>query len=314
MKDRYKKVALFGIGTIGAGLAAYFALKGIEVYVYARSDRGKARLAAVIDTYRNLGIIDENTDLAALVHFSADPKEVFSDVYFVQESATEDIEEKRVNIALMEEYLPAEAIIASSSSGIPVTVMAEGAKHPERIIVAHPFNPAYLLPLMELCGGEQTTQEVLDEAVEFYKACGKVPVVMKKEKAGFIANRLAHAVWREEVAMVAEGVCTLEDADNALCFGPGLRWAAFGPAMNYELGGSEDGLKGIIEKFGSTSDRIFADLSNMAKTPDGFANTAGEQMPEYIEKLPEHVGHTRGDIAAFRDGLIVELLKMHNKF
>lgn len=115
------------------------------------------------------------------------------------------------------------------------------------------------------------------------------------------------------MAMVTEGVCTLEDADNALCFGPGLRWSTMGPALNYELGGSDDGLKGIIEKFGATSDAIFADLSCMKQTPEGFAELAGEQMKSYMEHLPEYIGHERTDIAAFRDSTIVELLKRHKK-
>jgi carnitine 3-dehydrogenase len=243
-----KKIAMYGAGTIGGGFAAYFALKGLDVNVYVRSEASKQRaipkIQEPIDSYIKYGIIESGDELWKKIHITTDPEEAFTGVYFVQENGAEDIKQKHEMVAIMEKYMPADGIIASSSSGTPATLIAEKAQHPERIIVGHPFNPAYLLPLIEICPGEKTDPAVVEEARKFYKLHDKAPVVMRKEKRGFIANRLMHALWREEIALVCEGVCSLADADDAWTFGPGLRLAAFGPAMNYELGGGELGLKG----------------------------------------------------------------------
>ncbi len=313
-----KKVAIFGGGTIGGGFAAYYALKGLKVEVFEAVDASveyaKGVISNVCKSYVELGMLENAEDAKKLITISTDPKEVFEGASFIQENGKEDIEEKRKIIAQIEQYAPEDTVIASSSSSIPPSVLAEGAKHPERIIVAHPFNPSYLLPLVEIAGGEKTEQKYIDIAVEFYKDVDKVPVVMKKEKVGFIANRLAHAVWREELAMVMEGVCTLEDADNALTFGPGLRWAALGPALNYELGAGDAGIHGMLEKFAGTAEMVFSDLSDMSKLPDGAGEACEEGMKTLIADLPDNIGKSHEEIAAFRDAMIVSLLKQHQKF
>ena len=308
---------MYGAGTIGGGLAAYFALKGLEVNVFVRSEssieRAKPKVQQAIDTYVKYGICESGEAIWGNIHFMLDPKEAFEDVYFVQENGAENAEQKHEMIKVMEAYLPEEAIISSSSTGMPVSVIAEGAKHPERIIVAHPFNPSYLIPLMEISKSEKTEQKYVDWAVEFFKAYDKTPVVVLKDKPGFIANRLAHALWREEVALVTEGVCTLEDADNAIAYGPGLRWGIMGPAMGYELGAGDMGLGEMLRRYSASSNGIFADLSNFSATPENFPSIAEEQMPQFKENLPEHMGHTIPEIAAFRDQMLVEMLKMHKK-
>ncbi|MBR4394696.1 MAG: 3-hydroxyacyl-CoA dehydrogenase family protein [Oscillospiraceae bacterium] len=310
-----RKIAMYGAGTIGSGLAAFFALKGLDVVIYVRSDasveRAKPKVENAVNTYVKYGICDSAEDVLARIRYTTDPKEAFTDVMFVQENGKEDIEQKHEMVRIMEEYLPEDAIISSSSTGMPATLIAEGAKHPERIIVSHPFNPAYLIPLMEICAGEETEQKYVDCAVEFFRANDKMPVVMKKEKPGFIANRLAHALWREEVALVSEGVCSIEDADNAIAFGPGLRWNIFGPAMGYELGAGEMGLGEMLRRYAASSNAIFADLSNFSETPAVFPAIAEKEMPDYKADLPDHVGHTIPEIAAFRDAMIVAALRMH---
>ena len=234
-------------------------------------------------------------------------------MYFVQENGPENTEEKHKMVAVMEQYLPEDAIIASSSSGTPVTLIAAEAKHPERIIVAHPFNPAYLLPLIEICGGEKTDPAVIQQAIDFYKMYDKAPVYVKIEKNGFIANRLMHALWREEIALVCEGVCSMEDADNAWTFGPGLRLAAFGPAMNYELGGGDLGLRGCAIKFGAMTDAVFADISDMKKVPAEWADLSGDSIGPEMAHFPPVIGNTKPQIASFRDNIIIRLLKMHER-
>ncbi len=310
-------VAMYGAGTIGGGLAAYFALKGLTVNVYVRSEasieRAKPRVQMAIDAYRKYDLARDGDDLWSRVHFTTDPEKAFTGVYFVQENGAENVEQKREMVALMERYLPAEAVIASSSTGIPTSLIAQGAQHPERIIVAHPFNPAYLIPLVEICKGEKTEQRFVDWAVALYKRCDKTPIVLQKEKAGFVANRLAHALWREEVALVCEGVCTIEDADNAVAYGPGLRWGIMGPALGYELGAGDMGLGEMLRRYVSSSNAIFADLSNFSATPETFPDIAQQQMPAFMAALPEHIGHDHKSIAAFRDRMLVEMLRMHQK-
>jgi len=312
-----KTIAMYGAGTIGGGFAAYFSLKGLNVNVYVRSEasigRATPKVQEAIDSYVKYGIAKDADDLWSRIKFTLDPKEAFEGVYFVQENGAENMDQKHEMIAVMEQYLPDDAIIASSSSGMSVTKIAEGAKHPERIIVGHPFNPAYLLPLIEICGGEKTSPEVIQQAREFYKMYDKAPVVLNKEKNGFIANRLMHALWREEIALVTEGVCSMADADDAWTFGPGIRLAAFGPAMNYELGGGELGLKGCAIKFGAMTDAVFADISDMKKVPSTWADQSGDEIGPLMENFPEVIGHTKPEIASFRDNLIINVLKMHNR-
>lgn len=312
-----KTIAMYGAGTIGGGFAAYFALKGLDVNVYVRSEESKTRalpkIQEPIDSYIKYGIVDDGQKIWDKIHITTDPAEAFTGVYFVQENGAENMDQKHEMIAVMEQYLPEDAIIASSSSGMSVTKIAEGAKHPERIIVGHPFNPAYLLPLIEICGGEKTSPEVVEQARQFYKMYDKAPCVLNKEKKGFIANRLMHALWREEIALVTEGVCSMADADDAWTFGPGLRLAAFGPAMNYELGGGDLGLRGCAIKFGAMTNGVFADISDMKEVPETWADMSGDQIGPLMEALPEVIGNTKPEIASFRDNTIIELLKMHHR-
>ena len=311
-----KKIAMYAAGTIGGGFAAYFSLKGLQVNVFVRGeDKVQAiqKIQEPIDAYVSHGIADSAEDLWSRIHITTDPRDAFEGVLLVQENGAENLDQKHEMIAVMEEYMPAEGIIASSSSGFTATLLAEKAKHPERIIVAHPFNPSYLLPLIEICVGEKTSTEIVELAREFYKLHDKAPVVMLKEKRGFIANRLMHALWREEIALVCEGVCSMADADDAWTFGPGLRLAAFGPAMNYELGGGDLGLRGCAIKFGPMTNAVFADISDMKEVPEKWADLSGDEIGPLMENLPEAIGNTKPEITGFRDNAIIELLKLHKK-
>ena len=312
-----KTIAMYGAGTIGGGFAAYFALKGLNVNIYVRSEgsieRAKPKVQVAIDTYVKYGLAASADEIWSKIKWTTDPAEAFTGVYFVQENGAENLEQKHQMVATMEQYLPEDAIIASSSSGTPVTLIASEAKHPERIIVAHPFNPAYLLPLIEICGGEKTSPETIALAREFYKKYDKAPVVLNKEKNGFIANRLMHALWREEIALVTEGVCSMADCDDAWTFGPGIRLAAFGPSLHYELGGGDLGLKGCAIKFGAMTDAVFADISDMKKVPDTWADQSGDEIGPLIANLPPVIGNDKAHIADFRDNVIISVLKMHKR-
>ena len=312
-----KKITICGAGTIGAGLAAYFALKGLAVTVFEKEEAflasAKKNVEQVANTYCVYEIVENEEKVLKNIIYTVDPNTAFADAAFVQENCPEKIEIKREMIRLMENYLPEDAIISSSSTGMPAGKIAEGAMHPERILVSHPFNPSYLIPLMEISKSKWTEQKYVDWAVEFFKLYDKTPVVVLKDKPGFVANRLSHALWREEMALVTEGVCTLEDADNAIAYGPGLRWGIMGPALGYELGAGNLGLGEMLRRYADSSNAIFADLSNLAETPAEFPEIAETQMAELKKNLPEHIGHDIPQIAAFRDEMLVKLLKMHRK-
>ena len=317
--NELKTVACYGAGTIGGGFAAYFAMKGLDVNVYVRSEasaeRAEKAIATPLDSFVRNGVIPggERQKIRDKIHVTTDPAAALKDVLFIQENGAENLEQKHQIIEVIESHAPDSAIIASSSSGMSVTKIAEKSKHPERILVAHPWNPAHYIPLIEICLGEKTSQSAIDFTVQFYKHVDKEPIVMKKEKVGFVANRLAHALWREQLALVEEGVCTMEEVDKAVCYGPGLRWGIMGPALAYELGGGDEGLVGCVKKFGEMTNTVFGDISNMERTPDDYMDMAVREMPPYIKNLPEHIGHTHAEIAAFRDRMLVNLLKLHGK-
>ena len=314
------KIALYGAGRIGGDLAAYFAFKGLEVSVYVRSDaaaeRAKLAVQAPVDSYLRYGLVANSAALLRKISITTDLAVAFNDAYFIHENGADILNQKHEIIAEIERYAPEDAIIASSSSCIPAAKIAENAKRPERVIVAHPFGPAYLIPLIEICRGEKTSDEVVQNAVEFYRAHGKTPIVLRKDNTGFIANRLALALWREELALVDEGVCTLEEADNAVCFGPGLNWGIMGPAMGYGLSLWERGLYGRTTRPDDDEDMAGdADdgLPEMAVTPEKWPDISEEQLMPLMANMPCHVGTTKQEIASFRDYMLIEMLKIHQK-
>lgn len=313
-----KRVVCYGAGTIGGSFAAFFSLKGLRVTVFVRSDesaqRARRAIQTPIDAFVAHGFAGSSGQIWESINITTDPVEAFSDCQFIQENGEENYEAKQHMLGVVDKYAPPDAIFATSSSGLLVSEMARLFAHPERCIGAHPFNPAHFIPLIEITKGEKTSKAVIDTAVEFYRSVGKEPIVLQKEMVGFVANRLAHALWREEIALVCEGVVTLEECDKAICYGPGLRWAIFGPAMHYELGGGELGLRGCAIKFGAMTNMVFEDISDMKKVPEEWADLSGEQIIPIKEHMPDFVGHNNEDIARFRDYMLVEILKMHNKF
>ena len=313
-----KKVACVGSGTIGSSFAAYFALKGYPVNVYDVSDaaleNGRKGVQAVLDSLREENVVTDAQarEILGRITYTTDPAEAFGDVQFIQENGPENLEIKQSIVATLDQYAPDDCVIASSTTGMRISDITANSPKAGRCVGAHPWNPPHLIPLVEISKGERTDPQAVQTAVDFYRAVDKEPIVMKKEKLGFVANRLAHALWREEVAIVSEGVCTLEECDTALLFGPGLRNAIFGPGMIYELG-SAAGLRGTVEKFAQTSEAIFADLSNASRYPDGFGEMVDGQIKDEVARLPGFKGKTHEEQARWRDHMLVELLKLHHK-
>ncbi len=302
-------ICVFGCGTIGSSWAGFFASKGLSVRMYdvsekARAD-GRARALHAIDGLVAHGLCDgaaaERGKLALRV--CADPAEALAGVEFIQESVFERYDVKRATHEIIERHAPSQAIIASSTSGLLASKMQEGLKHPQRFLIAHPFNPPHLIPLVELVSGPETAPAVLKQCYDFYAALQKVPVVLNKEVPGHLANRLAAAVWREAIDLVARGVASVEDVDKALHAGPGLRWAFMGQHLTYHLNGGEGGYAKFFEHFGPALEVYFADLAKWDRIPDAAKKEVVAQTQASLH------GRSTADLVEWRDERLAILLR-----
>lgn len=247
-----RRVCCIGAGPIGAGWAAYFLAQGYIVSSYMHDSSEEDALRSLIDDawigLSELGLAD-GASLANL-SCSDDLAEAVDGAEFIQESAPENLELKQALYARLGELAPPNVVIASSTSGLPMTDIQADCATPHRTVVGHPFNPPYLLPLVEMVTGEKTSDDALNWLVSFYQVAGKAPLVLKKEIPGFIATRLQEAVWREALHMIDAGEASVEDIDFAIVNGPGPRWAMMGPCLTYHVGGGEGGMEYCLEQFG----------------------------------------------------------------
>ena len=312
------KVTCYASGVIGSSWATNFILKGCDVTIYdvaqAPLDRARETIYANLSDLAAHDCLHGQTVDALLQHvvFTTDVQSALCDAEFIQESGPEQLTIKQSFVELFDRLAPADCIIASSTSGLRISDITANSAYPERYIGAHPFNPPHLIPLVELTKGEKTTESTITKALEFYRSMGKEPVVLQKEKAGFIANRISHSVLREVMSLVNEGVCSVEDVDKALTYGPGLRWAAVGQIMVGELstvGGVREGTR----RFQALNESLFRDLENRTEVPQNWADTAEAGIAEEMAHMPDCIGHTTEEIAQFRDQVLISLLKLHGK-
>jgi 3-hydroxyacyl-CoA dehydrogenase len=222
---------------------------------------------------------------------------------FVQENAPEREPVKQALLARIDAVLPSEVIIASSSSGLLISRLQAGCRHPERCVIGHPFNPPHLIPLVEVVGGGRTAPATIEGALAFYKAIGKRPIHIRREVAGHVANRLQAALWREAVHLVAAGVASVADVDTAISEGPGLRWALMGPHLTFHLAGGSGGMAHFLEQLGPPLESWWDDLGDPQLTPEvRQALTAGVSA--------EAEGRDIATLAAERDRFLVDLLAL----
>ena len=201
--------------------------------------------------------------------FTADAGAAAAGADFVQENGPEREDVKHRLFAVLDEAARPEVVLASSSSGLLPSVIARGApRHPERVLIGHPFNPPHLIPLVEVVPGEKTAQEAVAAAIAFYAAVGKKPIRLRQEVPGHIANRLQAALWQEAYSLVERGVATVADIDTAIANGPGLRWAVLGPFLNQHLSGGPGGIAHILEHLGPPTEKWWRDLGQVTLTPE----------------------------------------------
>lgn len=260
------QIAIIGAGLIGTAWAALFRHHGAQVRIWDTCPDTLAtlqdRMAVPLAQLAALSGPDQpDGDLT----ICSSLEQAVAQADLVQENAPENIAVKHALYRLIEPAMAPGAILASSTSALTWSELAPGLSDPSRLITAHPFNPPHLVPLVELYG---TDPNRLDRAEEIYKAAQRVPVRLKKDATGHIANRLASALWREAVFMVQDGIADVEDIDKALVNGPGLRWSVMGAHMAYHLGGGAGGIAGYLAHLGPSQERRWAALGQPSLTPD----------------------------------------------
>ena len=302
--DLIQRVAVVGAGTIGASWSAFFLANGLDV-IAVDPVRDEADLRRAIDgmlpALESLGL--EPCADSSRLQFSAQIGVELAAAQFVQESVPERLTIKRETLRALESVIGPQVIVSSSSTALlPSDIQAE-ARHPQRMIVGHPFNPPHLIPLVEIVGGMQTAPHALAWALEFYQAIGKAPVLMKKEAYGHVANRLTAALFREAVHLVAEGITTVEDIDEVVTQGPGLRWALQGPFTTYHLAGGAGGIAHYMRHLGPTQEARWRTLGEPKLTADLVA--------QIVSDVQESVaGLSVAQLTSIRDAGLVELHRL----
>lgn len=308
LSGQVTKAAVIGAGTIGAGWAAAFVSRGLEVNVYDPRDDAEAYVRRYIDQAWPIISKLEGADQDGRdkLTFCDTVAKAVDGVDMVQESGPEDLPLKRALLEQIGGSLPGHAFVASSSSGLLVSEMQAGLGFAERLVLGHPFNPPHLMPLVEVVGGKATDESVINCALAFYRAIGKHPIRLNREVPGHIGNRLAAALWREAVHLAAEGVASVADIDAAVRQGPGLRWACMGPHLTYHLGGGQGGLRHFIEHLGPAFELWWADLGE----PKLSAETV-KTLCAGVED--EAAGRTLASLAAERDQALLAILETRQR-
>ena len=237
---------------IGSGWAARALAKGLDVIAWDPAPGSEARLrSAVANAWPALVRVGLAKGASRRrLTFTSDLDSAVRDADFVQESSPEDEGLKRALLADIDGMARPDVVIASSSSGLLPSRIQARCRHPERVLIGHPFNPVYLLPLVEVVAGSRTRLAAVKRAEAFYLRLGMRPLRVDHEIAGYISDRLQEALWREALHMVADGVATTEEIDAAIVFGPGLRWAFMGTFLAFHLAGGDGGMRHMLEQFG----------------------------------------------------------------
>ena len=248
-----ESIACIGMGVIGCGWASHFSGQGIKVHAWDPDSKSEDLFKRTVEqawpSMEKLGLA--NGASPDLVIFHKKIEEAVENCSLVQESSPERLELKQELLSTIDKACATDCVIASSTSGYLVSDLALNCTvAPERVVVGHPFNPVYLLPLVELVAGPQTSVSAMDRAENIYSNSGKTVLRLEKEIDGFIADRLQEAMWREALHMVANGEATVEQLDLSITAGPGLRWALMGPMLTFHLAGGEGGMAHMLDHFG----------------------------------------------------------------
>ncbi|HXD66652.1 MAG TPA: carnitine 3-dehydrogenase [Solirubrobacteraceae bacterium] len=300
-----RSVGLLGAGVIGGGWAARFVLAGVDVRLF---DPSPEAATAAFDTLERARRAWRRLTLAPMpdegtLTLTASVEEAVAGVELVQESAPEREELKRALLAQASAAAPPGAIIATSTSGLLPTRLAAEMRGPERFVVGHPFNPVYLLPLVEVCGAQRTSPETVARTAAMYRSVAMRPLIVRHEIDGFIADRLLEALWREALWLVADDVATAEEVDDAIRYGAGLRWAAMGTFLTYRLAGGDAGMRHFMAQFGPALQLPWTHLTDVPELGD-----------ELLDKLvaqsdAQAGGRSIAELTRIRDDCLIAVLR-----
>jgi len=260
--SKIKTVGIAGSGLIGAGWAARFLARGLDVVCYDPAPEAQARVKAAVKVAwpSVLKLMGVKKVKKGKLSFTADVAEMAAKADHVQEAAPEREDLKIKLFADIDKAARPDVIIASSSSGFLPSRLQSKCTHPERVIVGHPFNPVYLLPLVEIVGGDKTSADALDRAATFYEGVGMKVLRLKKEIDGYICDRLQEALWREALHILDMDIGSTGDIDDAIVYSAGMRWAIMGSFMTYHLAGGPGGMRHFIAQFDPTLELPWTDL------------------------------------------------------
>ena len=305
LTTQVQHVAIIGTGMIGGGWAAHFLRNGLTVTAWDPAPDAETKLRSRIDTVwptlERLGLaVNASSDN---LHFADTLEIAVANAQFVQESTPERLPIKISTLTAIDAAAPTDTVIASSTSGYLMSEMAAECQYPERCVVAHPFNPPYLMPVVEVVAGPQTDADAHQWAVDFYRVTDKQPLKLTKEVPGFVADRIMEAAWREILHMIDNDMATVEEIDQAVRYDPGLRWAMMGPLTVLHLGGGEGGMAHLIHQFGPSLKAPWTFLDAPELTDE-----LAQKVINGCDRLTEDI--TIQDLEAERDDLLLRMIEM----
>jgi 3-hydroxyacyl-CoA dehydrogenase len=314
-----KKIAVIGAGVIGNSWTANFIWKGYPVNLWLftteEENTAKQEIREHLESLAINGVFrkEKISDMMKLIKFTTSLETAVKDVQLIQEAIIENLEIKQKFLAEIDNFATPEAIFASSTSYLLISEIAKFSQNSQRCISAHPYNPPHLIPLVEIAipEGPKGSIKTAKLAADFYELINKVPIILKKDVPGFIANQIQSAVSTKCGELLANDVCTAEDIDRAVNFGPGLRWATMGPYLVFQLGGGKGGIRGLTLHI--RAETLETRDEKTMKELEEYANfIQGEVDKELANRSPEF-GNDNESLRKFRDSLIIKILKEHKK-
>ncbi|HVE18396.1 MAG TPA: 3-hydroxyacyl-CoA dehydrogenase NAD-binding domain-containing protein, partial [Ilumatobacteraceae bacterium] len=301
-------IGLLGGGVIGGGWAARFLLNGHDVVMFDPDPEAPRKVGEVLANARraNAKLTRAPWPAEGKLQIVTAVEEAVDGAYFVQESAPERLELKQQLFATASRVAGADVVFGSSTSGLLPTEMQRDMAHPERLVVGHPFNPVYLMPLVEVCGGAQTSETTKQQAAEMYRSVGMQPLILSKEIDGFVADRLMEALWREALWLVNDGVATAAEIDDAMRFGPGLRWSFMGTFLIYRIAGGEAGMRHFMAQFGPALKWPWTKLMDVPELTDELLDRICSQSDDQVDL--QTPGLSIRELEALRDDCLVEVM------
>jgi carnitine 3-dehydrogenase len=307
MTQTIQTAAIIGTGVIGASWATAFLARGMDVVAADPASGAEQALrgtvAAQWTAMQQIGL-SPGASLERL-RFAASPEDAVAEVDFVQENGPERLDVKRDLFRRLDEAAPTSSLLATSTSTITISEFQDACRrHPERVVLGHPFNPPHLIPLVEVGGGKLTSEDAIERALAFYRAIGKHPIRLRREIKGHVANRLQAALWQEAFHLVSSGVASVADVDAAIAHGPGLRWSLLGPFLNLHLSGGEGGIGGLFDKpLWQATEGMWRNLGSLSVDADlGNRVMAG---------VTDEIGaRDLAELVRQRDEALVKLLKL----